>query len=106
MAQILSIPALRSGELEPFPKHTDARALAANTAESWTVPDGVGVVEFSGDGGFYVNPLTTATVPGDVSDGSASKYFPSSCQYIVDAGDVFSFIATATRIVTISCWKL
>ena len=53
-----------------------ARSLAAGVAESMTVPSGAQYVNLSATSNFYANFLTTATVPGDVTDGSASVLNP------------------------------
>lgn len=55
-----------------------ARALAANTAESITVPSGARIVVLTCTENFYANPVTTAAVPGDVTDGSASELNPQA----------------------------
>lgn len=54
-----------------------ARSLAANTAESITVPAGARYVVFAGTADFYANYTTTATVPGDTTDGTASELNPT-----------------------------
>jgi hypothetical protein len=56
--------------------YVNARALAASTAESFTVPAGAQYVNFAATANFYANFTTTATVPGDVTDGSASVLNP------------------------------
>ena len=64
-----------------IPIFTNARSLAASVAESITVPTGpnalpANYVSFSSTCDFYVNYTTTATVPGDVTDGTASELNP------------------------------
>jgi len=59
-----------------------ARALAASTAESVAVP-GSGAtaaryVRIAATEDVYVSFSTTATVPGDVTDGSASELLPKA----------------------------
>lgn len=54
------------------PTYTLSRTLAASTAESITVPAGATTVLLNGTVDFYANFTTTATVPADVTDGSAS----------------------------------
>lgn len=75
-----------------------ARALAASTAESITVPAGAKFVVLSATGDFYANFTTTATVPGDTTDGTASELNPS----VIDVSGVttISVISAATPIVT------
>lgn len=59
-----------------------ARSLAANTAESITVPTGpdgkskANYVSLASTCDFYANYTTTATVPGDTTDGTASELNP------------------------------
>lgn len=55
-----------------------ARSLAANTAESITVPDGAKYVLFSADNDFYARyDGSAAAVATDVTDGSASELNPT-----------------------------
>jgi len=82
----------------PFSDSVNARALAANTAESMTVPAGANYVAFSATGDFYVNVGTTATVPGDVTDGAGSELNPT-IRALNGAGTI-SIIAPATCVVT------
>lgn len=67
-----------SSSIRPAPSYVDARVLAANTAESQTVPTGARFVLFSSTCNFYANPTTTATVPADTTNGSASELNPSA----------------------------
>lgn len=60
----------------PFSDQVMSRALVANTAESITVPTGARIAVFSANVDFFANSTTTATVPGDVTDGSASILNP------------------------------
>lgn len=77
-----------------------ARALAANTAETITVPAGAEYVVFAGTADFYAAYGTgvTATVPGDTTDGSASELNPTM-RNIKGKRDI-SVISAATCIVT------
>lgn len=61
----------------PFSDAINALSLAANTAESITIPSGARYVIFSGTADFYVKSGGTATVPGDTTDGSASELNPT-----------------------------
>lgn len=58
------------------PKYVLARALAVSTAESITVPTDAKFVLFNSTENIFVNYTTTATVPGDVTDGTASELNP------------------------------
>lgn len=71
---------LRGYLLRPAPDYVLARSLAANAAESFTVPTGATGVMFSCVDNFYANTTTTATVPGDVTDGTASELNPVGYQ--------------------------
>ena len=81
-----------------------ARSLAANTAESITVPTGARFALFSATGDFYANYTTTATVPGDtaIADATASELNPA--MRWVSGVTTISVIAPATCVVTISFW--
>lgn len=80
-----------------------SRSLAADTAESITVPTGAGIVVLSATGDFYANWTTTATVPADVTDGSASELNPGVRK--VAAGATISVIAPAAARITASFYK-
>lgn len=80
-----------------------ARSLSASSAESITVPTGAGIVVFAATGDFYANWTTTATVPGDTTDGSASELNPGVRK--VAAGATISVIAPAACVVTASFYK-
>lgn len=60
-----------------WPDYVLNRTVAASTAESITVPTGAKYVNFSANVDFYANYTTTATVPADVTDGSASELNPT-----------------------------
>lgn len=77
-----------------------SRALAADVAESFTVPAGAKYVVFSATGDFYANYSATATVPGDVTNGSASELNPTARD--VSGVATISIIAQAITIVTAS----
>ena len=86
--------------------YTDAKALAANTAEAFTVPAGATVVRFSSATGFYANFTTTATVPGDTTDGSASAYIPAGeVERYINGVAAISVIWSANTVVTASYFK-
>lgn len=83
--------------------YVQAVALAANTAESITVPAGATKVRLTGSTNFYANPTTTATVPTDTSDGTASVLNPD---YRGLSGvTAISVISDATCIVTAEFWS-
>ena len=79
-----------------------SRSLASDTAESFTVPSGARFVMFAATGDFYVNYTTTATVPGDVTDGTASELNPA--MRFINGVAAISVIAPANTVVTASFW--
>lgn len=90
------------------PEYTNARVLAANTAESVTIPDGCNLVNFSGNADFYVRYNGTATVPsGDVTDGTAAELNPALRRIATGDGSAsFSIIApVANTTVTMSFFR-
>lgn len=83
----------------PAPGYVDAKTLtAAGGAESLTVPMGARFVVFSATGDFYANYTTTAAIPGDTADGSASELNP----YVraISGVTAISVIANADVILT------
>lgn len=95
-----------TGALRPS-DYVLARALATNTAESFTVPALATVVVFSSPAGFYANYTTTATVPGDVTDGTASEYIPAGeYERRVHPADTISIISGTAQTVTASFYQL
>jgi hypothetical protein len=88
------------------PAYVSARVLAANTAESITIPAHGNFVRLAGNADFYYSFSGTATVPVDSDDGTA-------CEMIKQQGDAewrkvpagataLSVIAAGTAIVTAS----
>ena len=85
----------------PISQSVMARSLAASTAESITPPAGSRYVVLSYTHPTYVNCYTTATVPGDTTDGSASELNPSGYEFNPNELPTISVIsATAGAIVT------
>lgn len=85
----------------PFPSaYIDARVLAANVAESHTIPATATRVILSGTCNFYAKPGGTAAVPAaDVTDGTASDLNPSG--YTFSGQTAIGLIAAETCIVTL-----
>jgi hypothetical protein len=92
-----------SSFLPEAPTYVNAKSLAASTAESFTVPTGATRVIFSATCNFYANPTTTATVPGDVTDGSASMLNPAG--WGVRDVTAISVIASVACVVTAAFYK-
>lgn len=88
----------------PVPAYVLARSLAASTAESISVPTVNGVqaryVIFSSNCDFYVNGYTTATVPGDTTDGTASELNPAGYAIPADVTTLSVITAASSGIVT------
>lgn len=83
------------------PAYVNARSLAANVNEDTTVPTGAKKVIFSATCNFYAKSGGSATVPGDVTNGSASELNPAA--WSLDAGiTTIGLISPAACVVTIS----
>ena len=82
-----------------------ARALAANTEESITVPTNGRYVRLACTVNSYYSTTTTATVPGDTTDGTACELIsaggPVEWRYIGGVTTI-SVISAATCILTAS----
>lgn len=61
-----------------LPSYVNARSLAANVGEDTTVPSGAKKVLFAATCNFYAKVGGTATVPGDVTNGSAAELNPAA----------------------------
>lgn len=87
-----------------------ARLLAANTAESITVP-GTGskaarYVRISATDDIFVSFSTTATVPGDTTDGTASLLLVKGVHWFYCSGvTTISVISSGTPIVTAAFYR-
>jgi len=92
-----------SSFLPEAPTYVNAKSLAASVAESFTVPTGAVRVIFSATCNFYANPTTTATVPGDVTNGSASMLNPNG--WGVRDVTTISVIAPTTCVVTAAFYR-
>lgn len=92
-----------SSSIRLAPAYVDARSLAASVAESQTVPATSRFVVFSSTCNFYANPTTTATIPGDVTNGSASELNPAA--WYVEGVATISVIAPVACVVTFSFYK-
>jgi hypothetical protein len=64
--------------VRPVPTYVNARVLAANVAETTTLPAGTRIVIFSADCNFYASAVTSASIPADVTGGNASELNPSA----------------------------
>lgn len=91
------------------PTYVNARALAASTAESVTVPSGakVVVIHTSVPNTTYVQfDGTTATVPGDTTDGSAAHIIgPEGHNFSCQNVRTISVISSGTPVVTFAFYS-
>ena len=84
--------------------YIDVAFLAADTAESFTVPAKAKIVLFSSTTNFYLNTRAVAVVPtGDISDGSGPEYNPIARQ--VSSGDTLSLIASTACIIMLAFYS-
>lgn len=92
------------------PSYVSARQLAANTAESITVPTGAAFVRLVGTGDFFYSFSGTAAVPGDVDDGSACELIKAQgdpeWRKVPNGATTLSVVAASTPIVTASFYSL
>jgi hypothetical protein len=87
------------------PTYTLSRTLAASTAESITVPSGSTKVLLNGTVDFFANFTTTATVPGDVTDGSASLLINCPMLISIEGCTTISVISAYVCNVSASFYK-
>lgn len=71
------------------------RSVAASTAENIAIPSGAQYVNFVANVDFFANFTTTATVPGDVTDGSASMMNPGLLSLEGATGNISVISASA-----------
>lgn len=99
-ATLLAFPLHYSEIPRPIPQSVMVRSLAASTAESITPPAGARFVIFSSNVDFFVNAFTTATVPGDVTDGTGSELNPAAYMFSPNELPTLSVISASAGIVT------
>lgn len=87
-------------QIPPMTSYVDNRVLAANVAETVTVPAGACRVVFGTSAlPFYVRTGGAATVPAaDITDGTGMAISPAD--RLVTGGATFSVIAPATTILS------
>lgn len=84
--------------------YINVRFLAADTAETETIPTGARIVLFSATGNFYLNTRAAAVIPtGDITDGSGPEYNP--IVRLLVAGETMSLIAPAACTVMMAYYK-
>ena len=81
--------------------YIDARVLAANVAETVTVPTEAAVAVFSCVDDFYINfnGVVAAVPAADINDGTAPVLRPTTKAVV--AGQTFSIVAPAITTITI-----
>ena len=90
--------------LRKAPTEIDAMVLAADVAESYTVPSGARYLVFSAQADFWVNPGGSAAVPTtEVTDGSAAECNPVGWE--VEAESSISFISEVANKISIAIYK-
>lgn len=86
--------------------YVSSKLLAAATAESITIPAGAVYVRIVATADIYYSFSTTATVPGDVDDGSACELLKTSgdpeWRLVPSGASALSVISATTPIVTAS----
>lgn len=88
------------------PEYVDAMVLAADTAESYTIPTGAKRIIFSADGNYYArfDDGGDATVPStEVVDGSSS--FLNPAQLDITGVTSISFISSSARVITLAVYN-
>ena len=93
------------GNVDAVPARTSVNALSlgVSTAETMTIPADSNFVIFSATADFYAKYDGTATVPADVTDGTASELNPTA--RILKTGDTISLISPAATVVTGTFYK-
>ena len=91
----------------PPSEYVQSVSLAASTAELIPVPATAQFVLFSATCNFYANYSTTATVPGDVTNGSASELNPTQRVLMLGSTRIaaISVISAAACVITASFYK-
>src|SRR5690606_41968525 len=91
----------------PLPRYTNALSLAANTAETITVPAWAGAVRVAVTVASYIKEGATATVPGDTTNGTASFLVPPEAPqfFLVRAAQSLSIISGSNCVATFSFYE-
>lgn len=97
------------------PTYVSSRALAANAAESITIPAGGAIVRLAATADVYYNftvagALVAAVVPVDTDDGSSNELLKQQGDAVwrkcPPGADTISVISAATAIITASFYSL
>ena len=99
------VPAKVWSESVDLPKYTDAKVLAANVSETYTIPTNAVWALITADGGFYIDYGASAAIPAaDITDGTSAFYIPTGTQVRVPGGVQIALISSANRVVTIASY--
>ncbi len=89
----------------PFPKWVDQVTLAANTAETYTVPTNAHYIHITTPSAIHARISGTAvTAVADKIDGSGSFLISSEWKGSIPGGTSLSLISTGTPTVTIAAY--
>lgn len=97
-----------AGQVLPVPGYVNSKQLAAATAESFTVPAGATHVHLhsTAAASTFAKFDGTATVPGDITDGTAPHQIGIEGHwYYIEGVATISVISSATPIVTAEFFK-
>lgn len=86
------------------PTYVNARSLAANVGEDTTVPTGAKKVLFAAACNFYAKIGGTATIPGDVTNGSAAELNPAAWHLTPNITTI-GLIAPVACVVTVTFYQ-
>lgn len=103
----LDVKMKNPSNIRPAPVYVNARALAANVAETTVLPAGTRFVIFSADCNFYAKPGASAAVASDVTDGTASELNPAAWYFSNPAASTqqITVIAPTACNVTFSAYQ-
>lgn len=104
-AELVAFPQGYNEIPRPVPQSVMSRSLAASTAEDITPPTDARYVVFSATANYYVNAFATATVPADVTNGTASELNPSGYSFNPNELPTFSVISPVACVITAAFYK-
>ena len=94
---------IRELACRPPSLHVDARSLGIATAEVFDIPPGAKYVYFKKTTDFYAKAGGAATIPGDITDGSASELNPT--ELMIEGFATIGVISPAASVVTASYYS-
>jgi len=101
------IPVVKGGQLVGYARPRYTNSLAFTTVKTVTVPAGAKYVIMTGTLNFYVNFVDAASVPGDVTDGSASILIGGGQRtcFALDGVEVLTCVCASATIATFEFFK-